>query len=118
MSRHLPSPESISGLHYLQFASLLASATLYRLAPTRPLLATDDHAFRKLGHGRALELSGGAARRFLSPVDGIAKHFCYSGGATEKMNLKTMSLFFRTRLCIDATNVCFGLRIGPAAHND
>jgi hypothetical protein len=29
-----------------------------------------------------------------------------------------MSLFFRTRLCIDAANVCFGLRIRPAAHND
>jgi hypothetical protein len=112
-------PRKAFGVCYLQFAySLLASATLYRLATTGLLLATGDHTFRKLGHGRALELSGGAACRFLSPVDGIAKHFCYSGGATEKMNLKTMSLFFRTRLCIDATNVCFGLRIRPAAHND
>ncbi len=111
-----PAPNSIRG--WAIYSSLLASAALDRLAPAGLLLANADYAFRKFSHGRALELSGGAACRFLSPVDGIAKHFCYSGGATKEVNLKTMSLFFRAHLCIDATNVCFGLRIRPATHNE
>ena len=102
----------------LASSTLGCLARLGCLAPPRGGFSASDLPPCQFIQGRALELSGGAARRFLSPVDGIAKHLCYSGGATEEMNLKTMGLFFRTRLCVDATNVCFGLRIRPAAHND
>jgi hypothetical protein len=96
----------------------LAFATRCPSAPARGGLGPGDSTFYKSSDGRALEFSRGATCRFLSAVDGIAKHFCYRGGAPQKVDLKTVSLFFRTPLCIDTSNVFFGLWIRSAAHND
>jgi hypothetical protein len=95
----------------------LTAATLDWPAPSRGLCASRLPP-GEFAHCRPLESTGGAARRFFATVDRIAKHFCHSGGATEEMNLETMGLFFCTHLCIDASNICFRLRIRPAAHND
>jgi hypothetical protein len=64
-----------------RLARHLAFATRCPPAPARSGLGAGDSAFYKSSYGRALELSRGATCRFLSTVDGIAKHFCYGLGA-------------------------------------
>jgi hypothetical protein len=58
-------------------------------------------------HSRLLELPRGTSRRFLSAEKRITEHFRHRSGAAQKVNLKTVSLFFRARFGIDAANICF-----------
>ena len=97
---------------------LASSTTLCCLAPPRGGFSTSNLPPCQFIQGCALELSGGATRCFFPAIYRIAEHFRHGGGATEEMDLKPVGLFFCTHLCVDASDVCFGLRIRPAAHND
>jgi hypothetical protein len=96
----------------------LAAPTLHGHSPAPARFSPSSHASGEFGHRTVLELSSSATRRSFSAVDGIAKHFRHGGGATEEMNLKTVGLFLCAHLGVDAADICFRLRIRPAAHND
>ena len=97
---------------------LASSTTLCRLAPPLGGFSASNLSLCQFIQGGALEPSGSATRCFFPAIDRIAEHFRHGGGATEEMDLKPVGLFFCTHLCVDASDVCFGLRIRPAAHND
>jgi len=102
----------------LASSTLGCLARLGCLAPPRGGFSASDLSLCQFIQGRALESSGGATRCFFSAKDRIAEHFRHGGAATEEMDLKSVGLFFCTHLCVDASDVCFVLRIRPAAHND
>jgi hypothetical protein len=85
----------------------LTSATLWR--PASPGNGRfRNRPFPEFAHGGILEPSRSATCCFFSTIDGIAKHFCHGGGATEEMDLKAVRLFFCAHLGIDAADICFG----------
>jgi hypothetical protein len=64
-------------------------------------------AFASAPHGHALEFPRRAPRAFLSPMKGIAKHSRHSIFSAQKVHLKTVRLFFRARLGVNAADIRF-----------
>ena len=73
-------------------------------------------AFASAPHGRALELPRRAPRAFLSAVKGIAKHPRHRIISAQKVHLKTMRLFFRARLGVNAADIRFRIGIRSSSH--
>jgi len=67
-------------------------------------------------HGRPLELPCRAPRTLFSAVKGIAKHPRHSILAAQKVYLKTVRLFFRARLGVNAADIRFGIGIRSSSH--
>lgn len=72
------------------------------------LLAAASRNFTRHLRDRAVpEFSSCTSCRFLSAIDGIAKHLRDRLSATKKVHLKTVGLFLRPRLGINAPDVLF-----------
>ena len=82
------------------------------------LFKAHKFALRQTAHGCAPELPCRAPRRFLAPIDAVAKHLRYYFGPPKKMDLRTMSLFLRASFCIDASNVRFRIGVGTSSHKN
>jgi hypothetical protein len=70
---------------------------------------------RQTAQDRPLKLSRRTPRSLFSTVEAVAKHFCHDTITAKKVDLKTMRLLLRARLCVDAADVFFRLRIGPSS---
>src|SRR5438034_8944270 len=81
------------------------------------LFKAHKFALRQTAHGCAPELPCRAPRRFLAPIDAVAKHLRYYFGPPKKMDLKTMSLFLRASFCIYSSNVRLRLGVGADCLN-
>src|SRR5450755_4498731 len=88
------------------------SATRFFPGCAPPRRRCERCALRKLAPRRILKSSRRQTREFLSPINGIAKHFRDRLGSANKVHLKTVRLLFRTRLCIDAPDVRLGVGVG------
>ena len=82
------------------------------------LFKAHEFALGQTAHGCAPELPRRTPRRFLAPIDAVAKHLRYYFGPPKKMDLKTMSLFLRASFCIDASNVRFRIGVGTSSHKN
>jgi hypothetical protein len=91
----------------------LTPASLCPPGYATPLAARGSRArsarklLRQPSHRGSLEIPRSAPRRFLSAVKRIAEHFCDGVCSAEKVNLKTVRLFFCTRFGIDPPDVYF-----------
>src|SRR5438105_4580049 len=73
-------------------------------------------AFAGAPHGGPLELPRRASRAFLSAVKRVAEHPRHSVFAAQKVHLKTVRLFFRARLGVNAADIRFRIGIGSSSH--
>ena len=80
------------------------------------LFKAHKFALGQTAHGCAPELSCRTPRRFLAPIDAVAKHLRYYFCSPKKMHLKTMGLFLRASFCINAPNVRFRIGVGTSSH--
>ena len=109
----------IDGLRPDRRISRLDSWNVGRLtAEERAVSLFKAHKFAlgQTAHGCALELPCRTPRRFLPPIDAVAKHLRYYFCSPKKMDLKTMGLFLRASFCIDAPNVRFRIGVGTSSH--
>jgi hypothetical protein len=70
------------------------------------LLKPHKLSSRQAAQRRSLEFPRGMSRLQFAAIDAVAKHLGYDFISAKKVDLKTMRLFLRSRLCIDAANVC------------
>jgi hypothetical protein len=80
------------------------------------LFKAHKFALGQTAHGCAPELPCRTPRRFLAPIDAVAKHLRYYFCPPKKMDLKSMSLFLRASFCVDAPNVRFRIGVGTSSH--
>ena len=73
-------------------------------------------AFAGAPHGGPLEFPRRASRTFPSAVKGIAKHPRHRVFAAQKVHLKTVRLFFRARLGVNAADIRFRIGIRSSSH--
>ena len=60
--------------------------------------------------------TGRATRGFLAAINGVAKHLGYNRRPTKKVYLKSVRLFFCTRLRVNAFDIGFRIRIRSFSH--
>ena len=77
------------------------------LAPSASARCRSCAALAGAPHGRAFEFPRRAPRAFLSAMKGIAKHPRHRIFSAQKVHLKTVRLFFRARLGVNAADIPF-----------
>ena len=80
------------------------------------LLRSAMSSSRQIAHRYALKLSGGPTGRLLSAMHRIAEQSGYRFPSAKEVDLKTVRLFLGAWLCVDATDVRFGIGISSFSH--
>ena len=102
----------------LNLASLLPCASLFRTALgfSHRRAETAKAAIGQIAQDGAFVLASGATRGLFAAVNGVAKHLGHNRRPAKKVYLKSVRLFFRTRLRVDAFDIGFGIRIRSFSH--
>ena len=82
------------------------------------LLKSNKLSPRQTAQGRLFEFPGGTSRLQLAAIDTVAKHLRYDFISAKEMDLKTVRLFLRTSLCVDAADVRFRVGIRTSSHEE
>jgi hypothetical protein len=88
-----------------------------RFRPANRCFQSADRALRQAAERASLEFSRSASRTFFAAVHRVAEKLRYGSGSAQQMNLKTVRLFFRARLGVDAPDVRFRIRIRSLFHS-